>query len=157
MKRAAAVVPLLLLVAACGGKDGKAQYLSKAEALCTKINEQRTQLQNNVPTEPAELPAYVDKVLATARDASSQLSALEAPEQDRAQIDAKVLQPLRAQVADAEAFGEKLKAAARKNDGIALLNLLQTAPTGTRVDVTFMRDYGFKACADAADTSTLTS
>src|ERR1700756_1599636 len=110
MHRAAMFVPVLL-VAACGssGGGGKAQYVSKAEAICMDANKKIAAL--TLPPSPDELPAYISSVITVAGDATTKLGALSPPSKDKADIDAKVLGPLRAQIAAAAAYLAEFKAA----------------------------------------------
>jgi hypothetical protein len=157
MKRA---LVLLLLVAACGGSsDGaggggnsKADYLSKAEAICAKANTEIDAAKKNLPTGTAEVPAYVHKLLDFAKQTLEDLTLLSPPEADAADVKAKLIDPLTQQYADGQTFAGKVDAAAAKNDDQALTQLVLNPPTKTRVDVAWMKGYGFKACVTAADT-----
>lgn len=149
---------LLFLVAACGGSsggasgDGKAAYLAKAEAVCATSNSELETARKSPPTSSAAVPAYVHKLLDIARKDVTDLSALTPPKADAAAIEAKVIGPLKAQLADGDAFATKVDAAAAAKDNAKLTDLILHPPTTTRVDVGFMKSYGFKACVKAADT-----
>jgi hypothetical protein len=148
---------LLLLVAACGGSGGgnaspKEDYLAKAEAVCTKANADITAAKKAPPAGVAEVPPYVHKLLDLAKQTLDDLSALTPPSGDVVQLKAKLLDPLGLQLADAQAFAAKVDAAAAKNDTPALTQLVFNPPTTTRVDIAWMKTYGFKACVTAADT-----
>ena len=154
MKRA---LVLIVLVAACGGSSGvkadpKADYLTAAEAVCTKANADITAAKKTLPAGVAEVPAYVHKLLDLAKQTLTDLSALTPPSDDAVQVKAKLLDPLGQQLADGQTFAAKVDAAAAKNDSQTLTQLVFNPPTKTRVDLAWMKTYGFKACVTAADT-----
>src|SRR3954469_6812693 len=154
MKRALALV---LLVAACGGSSGdsgspKADYLKKAEAICAKANTEITAAKKTPPAGIAEVPPYVHKLLDLAKQTLEDLSLLTPPSDDAVEVKAKLLDPLGQQFADGQSFAAKVDAAAAKNDSATLTQLVFNPPTKTRVDVAWMKSYGFKACVTAADT-----
>ena len=159
MKRVAAVLPVLLLAVACGGggEDAKAEYLKAAEAICQDALAQREELAKAFPSDPAALPAYVDRAVGTVRDYAQRLDGLAPPEADRPVIEEKVLEPLRQQLTVAEKYAQQIRAAAEAKDDRQLTALLFDPPLETRADIAFMREYGFDACARAADTSRLAS
>ncbi|MDT7569885.1 MAG: hypothetical protein QOE05_59 [Actinomycetota bacterium] len=155
MKRA---LVLLLLVTACGGSSGgdsgnpKADYLKKAEAVCAQANTEIAAAKKNTPAGIAEVPPYVHKLLDLAKQTLEDLSLLTPPADDAVQVKAKLLDPLGQQLADARTFATKVDAAAAKNDSATLTQLVFNPPTKTRVDIAWMKSYGFKACVTAADT-----
>jgi len=156
MKRALVV---LLLVAACGGSGsgststgGRAAYLIKAEAICTTSNADLEAAKKTLPPDTAAVPPYVHKLVDIARKDVTDLSALTPPKADAAAIEAKVIAPLKAQLADGDAYAARVDAAAAAKDNTKLTDLILHPPTKTRADVAFMKSYGFKACVKAADT-----
>ena len=151
--RTALVLPLLLLATACSGGDGdggKAAYLVAAEAVCTKAND--AQQATALPAAADAVPAYVRQVVTIAGDASRELDALEPPEDDAAELEEKLLAPLREQVGLGEAYATKVEETAAK-DPAAVLGLLASAPLETKADLAFLESYGFTQCVEAADTS----
>ena len=149
----ALVLPLLLLLAACSGNEGdggRAAYLVEAEAVCKRAND--AQRAATVPVTPAAIPAYVRQVVTIAGEASAGLSALEPPEGDAAELEEKVLAPLREQVGLGEAYAKEVEETATK-DPSAVLGLLGSAPLETKADLAFLESYGFTECVQAADTS----
>lgn len=146
------VLPLLLLGTACsgGGDGGKAAYLAEAEAACKKAND--AQKATTVPIAPDAIPAYVRQVVTIAGDASTELDALEPPEDDAAELEEKFLAPLREQVGLGEAYAKEVEETAAK-DPAAVLGLLGSAPLETKADLAFLESYGFTECVAAADTS----
>lgn len=158
MKRA---LVLLLLVSACGGSSSpgpsaKAAYLAKAEAVCATANNQLATAKKAQPTGVSAVGPYVHRIVEIARTNVTQLSALSAPAQDAAAVKAKVLDPLRAQLATADAYVAKVDAALTSGNQATLLTLVTNPPTQTRADLAFMKSYGFKACVTAADTKNAT-
>lgn len=155
MKRA---LVLVLLVAACGGSSGgdkadpKASYVAAAEKVCSKANEQLAAAKKEQPADISKVPAYVHRLVDIARQNVTDVSALTPPEKDAADVKAKLTGPLEQQLADGDAFAAKVDAAAAKKDNAGLFNLVTHPPTTTRVDVPWMKSYGFSACVTAADT-----
>jgi hypothetical protein len=155
VKRALVV---LFLVAACGGSSGgskadtKASYVAKAEAVCAKANTQLADAKKTTPTAVAGIPPYVHKLLDIARSTLSDLTALSPPSKDAVDVKAKLLDPLGQQLADGTSFAAAVDAAAKSGDNAKLTQLVFNPPTKTRVDLAWMRSYGFKACVTAADT-----
>jgi hypothetical protein len=159
MKRLAVLLPVLLLATACNGSDddqvaqglSKAAYLSQAEAICATANTDIKALQR--PTSIAAVPGFVEKTLQIAEVATGKIKGLEPPAADKAQIKAKVLDPLDGQVTAGRALLEQVRTAVKNNDTAAIGRLIQNPPTGSKADLAWMRSYGFKACVEAADTS----
>jgi hypothetical protein len=154
MKRA---LVLVLLVAACGGGspgngNAKTDYLKKAEAVCAKANTEIDAAKKNTPTGTDGVPAYVHKLLDLAKQTLDDLSSLSPPSADAADVKAKLIDPLTQQYTDGQTFAGKVDQAAAKNDTATLTQLVFNPPTKTRVDVAWMKSYGFKACVTAADT-----
>lgn len=152
------LVPLALLTACSGGGTAtasggvsKADYLSRAEAICTRANAEQANL--TTPTAVSELAPYVRRVVALADQATRQIADLEAPKADRSAIESKVLRPLAGQLVERHAYADKVSAAAKAGDQTALVTLLGSPPTGSRADLAWMKGYGFVACVKAADTS----
>jgi hypothetical protein len=147
---------LLLLVAACGGSDNgsdpKADYLTKAEAVCAQANDALAVAKKAQPTAIDAVPPYVHKLVEIARTNVDDLAALTPPSAAAKDVETKVIAPLRAQLADGDAYAAKVDAAAAKKDTVALTQLIFNPPTKTRVDVAWMKSYGFSACVKAADT-----
>jgi hypothetical protein len=147
MRRALLLVPALLL-AACGGggTDAKAEFVAAADEVCAEAKadfDAGTQ-----PTELDKLADYVDGVVRVLEQAEADLSALTPPEDDKAEIQAKLLGPLEADVKVAQDFAAKVRAAG--GNGVKLLPLLSQRPK-TTVDVAFARSYGLGTCAEAAE------
>lgn len=147
MRRALLLVPFLLLPG-CGGDDSdpKAEFVAAAEAICA---EARADVEANTqPTDLAALDDYVDAIVRVLEQAEADLSALTLPEDDAAELEAKLLGPLEADVKVAQGFAAEVRAAG--GNGVKLLPLLSKRPK-TTVDVAFARSYGLGSCADAAE------
>lgn len=146
------VLPLLL--AGCGGDDGKgakAAYVKQAESICATANAEQKAL--STPTAVAQLAPYVAKVVAIADRATTALRALEPPAKDAKDLDAKVINPLKEQVAVGKRYAAQVAAADKAKNQPALLRLLGNPPNETKADLRWMKGYGFSACIDAADTT----
>jgi hypothetical protein len=158
VRRLALLVPVLLApLAACGGgggdgpslEDRRAAYLEQTEAICKDVNEELEA--KPLPTDVPSVPAYADDVVALLERTVDAVAAVEPPQEDRARLEERVLEPLRSDVPRAEAYAQQLKDAAAANDGATLLRLVQERPQ-TSADLAYMRDYGFSQCVAAADT-----
>lgn len=158
LMRCLLVLPVLVLASACGGSDDepaasgptRASYLTQVEAICKTANDAIDGLKP--PTSPAELVTLADTTVSTAARATEDFAAVQPPADDRADVEAKVVVPLRAQVAEGKAFVVKLKAAVASNDSKALNALAANPPTTTEADLEWMRGYGFVECVKAAET-----
>lgn len=152
-----ALVLLLLLVAACGGGDVEQQspkeaYVQGAEALCANANRELAEANKQRPTAVDAIPAYVHRIVEIARKNVRSLGSLVQPGSEAGDLNAKMLDPLREQLKAAEDYEEKVQAAATAKDNAALFQLVTNPPTQTRVDLAWMKSYGFKECLKAADT-----
>jgi len=155
MKRIALAALPLLLVTACGGGDddagtSKADYLARAEALCKRANADVDALA--FPTTPAGFPVYIGKIVTLAEGVRDQLKALEAPEDDRAELKSKVFDPLDAQIPEGRAYQKAVADAVAANDQKKLGQLIGNPPTQTKADLGWMRSYGFKECVEVLET-----
>ncbi len=150
----ASLLALSVLLASCGGDDGKEQkadFLKQAESICAKANAEQKAL--TTPTAVAQLAPYVAKVVAIADRASTALLALDLPEKDGKALEEKVITPLQEQVVVGRNYAAQVAAADKAKDQAKLIRLLGNPPTQTKADLRFMKSYGFKACLDAADTT----
>lgn len=149
---------MLLLLTACSGGGSslqsggpsKADYLKSAEKVCAAANTEQDAL--TTPTSAAELAPYVAKVVDIATRATKQLEALEQPTADKADLKAKVFDPLDSQLEVAHQYSKDVDAATAKKDNLALIKLFSNPPTQAKADLEWMKDYGFDECVDAADT-----
>lgn len=145
------LVPVLLLSACSGGSssggaDRKA-YLAKAEALCAQgVAEQHKLVP---PKVIADFAPYVQQLVRVAGATTRGLAALRPPAADAAELRAKVLEPLQAQLRLAQTFSDDVQAATKDKDQAALGRLALNAPPKAQADVAFMRSYGFSTCVDA--------
>jgi hypothetical protein len=150
MKRLALALPVLLL-AACGGSDlSKADYLSKAEAVCKDANTRIDGIA--APSTPASFESFIRSTIEIAEKATKDLNALDAPSDDKADLEKKFIDPLESQVSEGKEFLDKVKAAVATNDQAELGKLLQDPPISTQADLDWMRTYGFKECVESAET-----
>ena len=151
MPRCPRLLPVLLVLAlsACSGGgeqvDPKQAYVEQASEICTEADEQFHALPQ--PTTPEQFGPYVEQTITIAERAQEELSALTPPEQDRAELERKVLEPFASLVQDGRAFAEQVAAAG--TDQSKLLALLSQRPTSAGIDKEFLTSYGLPACADA--------
>ena len=155
VRPAVCVLPLLALAACSGGSSGAAagrtEYLDKAEAICTKAIADQKALKT--PASATDLSPYVDAIVRLADQTTAALLTLAPPTKDKADLDQHVFDPLHGQLVTLRRYADKVRAAARSQDQIALVKLLSDPPSKTAVDLAWMRAYGFRACVEAADTT----
>lgn len=144
-------LPLAMSLAACGGDDGgseddpKAAFVDQAAAICTSADEDVSALEQ--PTAAAQFAPFVEQTIAIAERAQDELAALTPPEQDRAELEERVLDPFAALVEEGRAFAGRVEAAGQ--DQLQLLPLLSQRPTADDIDLDYLREYGLETCADA--------
>ena len=141
------LLPLVLLTACSSEVEAlpKAEFLERAEAVCSGANE-RLEAEPE-PTGPAQVEPYFDALVAIADDTATDLERLAAPQPDAEELDRIFLGPLRGQVDAVQAYLPKAKAALRESEQ-AFAALPQ--PELPEVDTAAMRDYGFDACVETA-------
>ncbi|MGI8536484.1 MAG: hypothetical protein ACR2K2_08285 [Mycobacteriales bacterium] len=142
---------LALALTACGGNaDPKADYVAKANSLCADADDDFAALTQ--PTSAAEFSPFAQKTVAIAEKAQRELAKLSPPEQDRAELETKVLTPFAALVEEGKAFAQQVSDAGA--DQAKLLALLPQRPTAEKIDLGFLRSYGLGTCADAIELGT---
>jgi Tfp pilus assembly protein PilP len=142
---------LLLAVSGCGddGADAKAAYVDQATAVCERAQSEFTSLPQ--PAAATDVAPFADETVSIAERAQRELAALTPPEDDRAELEQKVLDPFADLVGEAQAFADQVKAAG--TDQAKLLPLLSSRPTTGDIDLEFLRSYGLETCAEAIDLS----
>lgn len=146
--RHALVLSGLLLVTACGGgDDAKAAYVEQASAVCSDAQADFEAL--TVPTTPEGFAPYADQLVEVVAGAEGELSGLTPPEEDAAELEAKVLGPLAALVEEGQNYAEQVRAAG--DDQTKLLSLLSKRPSVQGIDTEYLRSYGLEVCADALE------
>ena len=153
-------VPVLTALAvsavltACSGNGGgaaeeevdpKQAYVAAASEICTSADEDFAAL--TPPTTPEQFSPYVQQTVGIADRARTQLAELTPPEQDRADLETKVLTPFAALVEQSKAWADRVAAAGA--DQAKLLPLLGSRPTSAGIDKEYLRSYGLESCADA--------
>lgn len=151
MKRALALLPLLLLPACGGGDDGsedvKAAYVADATAVCEGAVEDVEALVT--PTTPEGFAPYADSLVGILEEAHHALASLTPPEADKARLAEKVVDPLEKLVAEGKAYAAQVRAAGA--DQAKLLALLPERPTAEAIDGGYLRSYGLSACAEVVE------
>jgi prophage DNA circulation protein len=158
MRPLALLLPVMLVLPACSGEGGgddsledrRAAYVEAAEQACSEANEQVAAVP--APTSVDAVAPYAEQVVEVLEQTVQEVTALEAPEEDRAELTEKVLDPLASDVERAREYAEQVREAAEGMDNAALLELVQNVPE-TSADVAFMRDYGLVECASAASST----
>jgi hypothetical protein len=147
----------VLALSACSGGGAaeddaaaaKEAYVQQASAVCDKAAKERDALMT--PTSAAGFSPYVRSLVDIAGRAQTDLAALTPPEPDRADLQAKLLDPLKNSVDQGEAFAAKVEAAG--DDQAKLAGLLSEAPTGAGIDLDYLRGYGLNSCVAAISTT----
>jgi len=152
---AAPLTALVLALSACSGDGGdeaapqevdpKQAYVEQASEICTSADEDFAALTQ--PTTPDQFGPYAEQVVGIADRARTQLADLTPPEQDRADLESRVLTPFAALVEQGRAWSAQVSAAG--TDQAALLRLLGERPSSTGIDQEYLRSYGLDSCADA--------
>ena len=140
---------LLLVLPACSGGadevDPREAFVERASAICTEADEEFRALPQ--PTTPEQFGPFVEQTITIAEQAQADLDELTLPEDDRAELESKVLTPFAALVEDGRQFAEQVAAAG--TDQSRLLPLLSQRPTSARIDLEYLASYGLPDCADA--------
>lgn len=147
MRRALLLSTALLLTACGGGDDARAAYVEDATAVCEEAKTEFEAL--TVPTSPEGFAPYADQVVGIVEKAAAELGTLMAPEEDRAELQERVLDPLGGLVEEGRTYAEQVRAAGE--DQAKLLSLLSQRPSAADVDTEFLRSYGLEECADAVE------
>jgi len=144
---------LALGLAACSGGGGedapepdpRVAYVEQATAVCDEASTDFSALTQ--PAAPADLGPFVNQTLAIAERAQTGLAELTPPEQDRADLESRVLDPFAALVDEGRAYAADVEAAG--TDPAVLLPLLSQRPSVEGIDLAYLRNYGLESCADA--------
>jgi hypothetical protein len=145
--RPALLLSTVLLLAACGGEDEKEAYVERANEICDNAIAQFEGLA--VPTAPADFGDYADELVDAVERVQQDLTELPPPEEDRQELQERVLQPLSELVAEGRDFADRVQAAG--GDQEQLLSLLSQRPTTEGIDVEYLREYGLDSCAEAVE------
>lgn len=138
------VIVLLLTACGGGGEDAKADYVEQATAVCTdakaKLDAEKR------PAAVDGFAPFVQRVVEIAEEAEGKLLAIEPPEDDKAELEQKLLDPLSAQVEEGRQYAAKVEAAG--TDQTKLLPLLGQIPGTGDIDLAYVEQYGLKACTE---------
>jgi hypothetical protein len=145
--RRALLLSTALLLAACGGggEDEKQAYVEQASAICEEAVTEFEAV--TPPSTPEGFAPYADQIVGILEKTEADLSALDPPADDRAELEQKALQPLGELVEEGKAYAERVREAG--TDQSQLLALLSERPTAEDIDQEFLRSYGLEPCADA--------
>jgi len=135
-------VAAVLLAAGCGGSGrlSKADYASRADAICSKYNRAIRDLQR--PQSIRGLPAFVDRALPLAKKGNDELRRLRPPKSEEAT--AKEL------VAENDAIFaamKRLRDAAKHGDRAGIRTALRDAATANQTSKRLGGDLGLRVCA----------
>lgn len=149
--RRALLLSVALLLPACGPPeqevDPQVAYVEQATEICQRTEDSLEELE--VPSTPEGFAPYTREVVDILETAQSDLSELTPPEDDRAELEERVLDPFEQVVAEAQTYADRVEAAGTNQ--VALLALLPERPTADAVDTEFLREYGLPTCADAIE------
>ena len=149
MTRALLLSSVLLLTACGGGDVAMAAYVDQAEQICERAQSEFEALE--VPRTAEGFAPYADQLVEVAEQAQNDLEALTPPEDDREELQERVLTPFAGVVEEGKAFAEKVRAAG--TDQSKLLPLLSQRPTTDEIDIEYLRSYGLDTCADAIESA----
>jgi len=151
------VLPLLgLALAGCGGGDSggsdaaasapltKEAYVQQAGVICDRATGELQALPR--PTDAAGFTTYLNDSVAAAKRATTDLSALKAPEADAAELRTKFTEPLSQQVGAIEAVVPQFEEAAKAPDPTKAFTEIER-PQLPQADPGFLASYGLTSCA----------
>ena len=146
--RRALLLSLALLLPACGGGgDEKAAFVEDAKTICDKAAAETDAL--TFPKAPVEFAPYADRLVEIAKQAQSELTALEIPDADEKDLQRKVFDPFADVIDEGRRFAAQVRAAGE--DQAKLLPLLSQLPDAGDVDLDYLRSYGLGTCADVIE------
>jgi hypothetical protein len=122
-------------------------YLGRVDAICARIDPERTKEQERVgaSTDSAQAAKAYDDTIALGRRELRQIEAVPPPPGDGALLKANVLDPVRAQLA----LRARIRRALAATDLPALRQLRSELDNSTRTLTGFARGYGFRVCGEA--------
>lgn len=131
---------LALAIAGCGGGGGvsKSEYVSKADAICSKYNAKIKALGN---PDPSELGKFVGKGKALASQELAELKALDRPDELKKDLD-EVYGILDQEIAKFD----DLQAAAEKQDAAAITKAVGELDKLDKRSEVIAKKIGMKAC-----------
>jgi hypothetical protein len=143
MRRAFFLVMVLAVLAGCGGNGGKAltrqEYASKADAICTKYNEQVKTLQN--PANLSELGDVADRTIPILDNAIHDLRKLKPPKDE-----SKVAEQWLSQVDGLKDDLTKIRDKAKDNDMQGVQSLVPSAQNHNARSNELATELGMTVC-----------
>lgn len=140
MRRLAPALAALALAACGGGELSRQQFLERADAICTRVNDELSEIQQ--PASLAELAPVLDEGLVVVRDAVEDLRELEPPAEMEARVEAWI-----DKVDEAADELDKAADAARRGDQEAVGLALQAGDDANTEGNERARQLGLQSCA----------
>jgi hypothetical protein len=141
------------LLSACGGSSyTKADFVARANAICTKtLNETRAITQPSSTAQPGgALAAYLGKLVPLLQSEADQIRALKRPPGGAAQ-DRRTLSQYLAAVGQVVAAYHQLEAAAKRGDAQAIAGVEATLRANPAADLA--ASYGLRSCGTPGATT----
>ena len=144
MKAGVVLVVALLTLSACGGggRLSKADFRTKANAICSKYNARIKRALANVSNDPQSLASAVDRALGYIKKATQELDDLDPPKA----YDAKYEELSRLNH-DEISTGQKLADAARANDKAAIQSAIAQLESQGKDSDRLATELGLDSCA----------
>jgi hypothetical protein len=135
-------VAAVLLAAGCGGSGrlSRADYASRADAICSKYNREIRNLSR--PQSISGLPGFVDRALPLAKKGNDELRRLRPPKSEE-----ETAKELVAQNDSIFAAMKRLRDAAKKGNRDGIRTALRDATTANRTAKRLASDLGLRVCA----------
>lgn len=143
VRRASLLVLAVVVLGGCGGEERltRAEFASKADAICSKYNQQTNALQN--PTNLTQLANVADQTLAILDNAIEELRKLEPPKSDQAKVDQWL-----AEVAKLRIDLVEIRDKARANDMEGVQAVVPRADRHNRQSNELATQLGMKVCSE---------
>jgi hypothetical protein len=143
-----------LLVSACGGGGGytKADFVARANAICTKTLNQTRAIIPPASTAPpgGEFAAYLGQLVPLVQSETDQIRALKRPSGGTAE-DRRMLSQYLAALGQVVTAYRQLKAAAKQGDAQAIANVEATLRANPAADLA--ASYGLRSCGTPGATT----
>ena len=152
--RICGLLAVAVLVSACGGSkhDTKADFVARANAICTKtLSQTRAITPPPSTSQPGgALAAYLGQLVPLLRSEADQIQALKRPSGGSAQ-DRRVLAKYLAALGQVVSAYRQLEAAAKRGDAQAIADVEATLRANPAADLA--ASYGLRACGTPGGTA----